>query len=171
MVNETAGGSSKTEPQSPSPASNKATSTASLDAGEKQLANSLNSRVFDNCTGRADVLSVNTVAAINCSATTVGPTSRPLAETLTSGHAETWFQNNTSGYTNSSTCADGSYVGTWSHDGSVAGQLGCGLEANGLLRIVWIVDNNQVGIIAEGSNHQALYNWWNSNACAVSAAC
>ena len=170
VIIETVGGSSKTVPQSPSPATSTATSAARLTAAEQQLAGSLNSGFFDDCTGRPDLVSVNALVAINCSSTTTGPTLRPLAETLASGHAETWFQNNTSGFTNSNDCAGGSYVGTWSHDGSVAGQLGCGVEANGLLRIVWVVDN-QVGLIAEGSDHQALYNWWKSSACAVTAAC
>ena len=168
VIIETVGGSTKTVTQSPT--TNTTTSAATLTAAEQQLANSLNSRIFDACTSSADELSVNTLAAINCSATT-GPPSRPLAETLAPGHAETWFQNNTSGYTNSNNCVGGSYVGTWSHDGSVAGQLGCGLGADGVLRIVWIVDDNQVGIIAQNSDHQALYNWWKSNACAVTAAC
>ena len=163
-------GTSGTGKTGSGPSQSSTTSTATLSAAEQQLANRLNSRIFDDCTSSADELSVNTLAAINCTAITE-PTSRPLAETLAPGHAETWFQNNTRGYTNSSNCADGSHVGTWSHDGSVAGQLGCGLEANGMLRIVWIVDDNQVGIIAVSSDHQALYNWWESNACAVPAAC
>jgi hypothetical protein len=168
VIIETVGGSTKTVTQSPT--TNTTTSAATLTAAEQQLANSLNSRIFDACTSSADELSVNTLAAINSSAT-IGPPSRPLAETLAPGHAETWFQNNTSGYSNSSNCVGGSYVGTWSHDGSVAGQLGCGLEANGALRIVWMVDDDQVGLIAGSSDHQALYNWWKSNACAIPAAC
>jgi serine/threonine protein kinase, bacterial len=174
VVIETAGGSSTSNPQPAvtvtSTVTSTATSTASLNAAEQQLMNSLNSRIFDDCTSSANELSVNTLAAINCTATT-GPPSRPLAETLAPGHAETWFQNNTRGYTNSNDCAGGSYLGTWSHDGSVAGQLGCGLGANGVLRIVWTIDDNQIGIIAQGSDGQALHTWWTLNACAVPAAC
>jgi hypothetical protein len=174
-VIETVGGSSQAGPQSTVTstvtATPTATSTASLNAAEQQLADSLNSGIFDNCTSRADVLSVNTLAAINCSTTTVGPNLRPLAETLAPGHAETWFQNNTAGYTSSSNCASGSFVGYWTHPGSAGGRVGCGVAANGMLRIVWIIDDNQVGIIAEGSNFQAMDNWWKSNACAVPAAC
>ncbi len=174
VIIETAGGSSKSGPQPTVTVTNTVTSTAtstpSLSAAEQQLANSLNSRIFDDCTSSAHELSVNTLAAINCSAIT-GPPSRPLAETLAPGHAGTWFQNNTKGYANSNDCGGGSYVGIWLHNGSVAGQLGCGLGANGVLRIVWTIDNNQVGLIAQSSDHQGLYDWWRSNACAVPAAC
>ena len=146
------------------------TSASSLSAAEQQLANSLNTRVFDDCVSAAQELSVNTLAAINCTSLT-GPSSRPLIESLAPGHAETWFDNNTNGDKNSDDCAGGSYLGTWSHDGSVAGQLGCGIGTNGALRIVWTIDDDQMGIIAAGSDYQALYDWWTSNACAVPAAC
>jgi hypothetical protein len=168
-----AGGSSKGGPQ---PAvtttvttTATATATASLSAAEQQLADSLNSGILDDCTSAASELSVNTLAAINCYAIT-GPASRPLIETLAPGHAETWFQNNTRGYTGDN-CADGGYLGNWSHDGTDEGQLACGVTSSGLLRIVWTIDDNQVGLIAENSNYQGLDDWWRSNACALSGAC
>ena len=153
----------------PSPQSSPS-STASLSAAEQQLANMLNSSILDDCTARPTEESGNVIAAVNCSYTTTGPTLRPLAETLAAGSAESWFQDNTSGFTNSNNCAAGEYVGTWTHDGSVIGQLGCTIESNGLLRIVWLVGND-VGLIAEGSDDQALYSWWKSNACLVPSAC
>ena len=99
-----AGGSSKGGPQPTvtTTVTTTATAAASLSAAEQQLADSLNSRIFDDCTSAASELSVNTLAAINCYAIT-GPASRPLIETLAPGHAETWFQNNTRGYTGSTT--------------------------------------------------------------------
>jgi hypothetical protein len=95
---------------------------------------------------------------------------RPLAEMLSAGSAETWFQDNTSGFATGGGCPDGEYVGVWNHDSTEAGQLGCTIEASGLLRIVWVIGND-VGLIAEGSNAQTLWSWWQSNACLVRSAC
>ena len=166
-----AGGSSQGGPQPTVTATvtTTATATASLNAAEQQLADSLNSRIFDDCTSAAGELSVNTLTAINCYAIT-GPPSRPLIETLAPGHAETWFQNNTRGYTGSN-CAAGGYLGNWSHDGTAEGQIACGVTSSGLLRIVWTIDDNQVGLIAASSNYQGLDDWWRSNACALPSAC
>ena len=99
-----------------------------------------------------------------------GPTLRPLVETLSAGTAGTWFQNQASGVTNNNDCPDGEYNGTWSHNGVVAGQLVCKVESNGLLRMAWTIDGN-IGVIAEGSDHDALHNWWRGNACLIPAAC
>jgi len=166
-----AGGSSQGGPQPTVTATvtTTATATASLSAAEQQLADRLNASILDDCASAASELSVNTLAAINCYAIT-GPPSRPLIETLAPGHAETWFHNNTGGYTGSN-CAAGGYLGNWSHDGTVEGQIGCGVTSSGLLRIVWTIDDNQVGLIAENSNYQGLDDWWKSNACALSNVC
>ena len=166
-----AGGSSQGGPQPTATVTTTATATAtaSLSAAEQQLADRLNASILHDCASAASELSVNTLAAINCYAIT-GPASRPLIETLAPGHAETWFQNNTGGYSGSN-CAAGSYLGNWSHDGTVEGQIGCGVTSSGLLRIVWTIDDNQVGLIAENSNYQALDDWWRSNACALSNVC
>jgi hypothetical protein len=166
-----AGGSSQGGPQPTVTATvtTTATATASLSAAEQQLADRLNASILHDCASAASELSVNTLAAINCYAIT-GPASRPLIETLAPGHAETWFQNNTGGYTGSN-CAAGGYLGNWSHDGTVEGQIGCGVTSSGLLRIVWTIDDNQVGLIAENSNYQSLDDWWRSNACALSNVC
>jgi hypothetical protein len=166
-----AGGSSKGGPQPTVTATvtTTATATASLSAAEQQLADRLNPGILDDCASAASELSVNTLAAINCYAIT-GPSSRPLIEALAPGHAETWFQNNTGGYAGSN-CAAGSYLGNWSHDGTVEGQIGCGVTSTGLLRIVWTIDDNQFGLIAENSNYQGLDDWWRSNACALSDVC
>ena len=168
VIIETVGGSTKTVTQSPT--TNTTTSAATLTAAEQQLANSLNSRTFDACTSSADELSVNTLAAINCSATT-GPPSRPLAETLAPGHAELVVPeqyerlHQQQQWHRRQLCRH--LVARWFGRRATRLRLG----ADGVLRIVWIVDDNQVGIIAQNSDHQALYNWWKSNACAVTAAC
>jgi len=146
------------------------TGAPALSAAEQQLAGKLNPAMFYDCTGRPDLESGDTVTAINCSYAGTGLALRPLAETFPSGDASAWLQSHTTGFKNSGSCADGSYVGTWSRSGSVAGQIGCGIVGGNLLRIVWVV-GNQVGMIAEGSDHQAMYTWWKSMSCPVTAAC
>jgi hypothetical protein len=128
----------------------------------------LNPSILDNCTARPSGEGGDVLAAVNCSAVVSGPTLRPLAETLT-GSATTWFQANTSGFTGGSTCPAGAYVGTWEHNGTEEGQIGCG-QYNGLYRIVWVVDGD-IGLIADGSNSQTLYTWWVASACQVVNAC
>lgn len=154
---------------SPSP-SPSPSSTTSLSAAEEQLVNMLNSSVLDNCTSRPEGEGGDVLAAVNCSAVRSGPTLRPLAETLTAGSAETWFQNVTSSFTSNDNCPGGEYVGTWQSGSTVEGQLGCGLQSNGLYRIVWIVDGD-IGLIADGSNGQSLYSWWKASACQVVNGC
>ena len=154
---------------SPSPSPSQS-STSTLSAGEQQLVNLLNASILDACTGRPDEETGVITAAVNCTNTTSGPTLLPLAEMLSAGSGGTWFQDNTSGFTTGGSCPDGDYVGTWTHDNSQAGQLGCTIEANGLLRIVWVIGGD-VGMIAEGSNAQTLWSWWQGNACLVPSAC
>jgi serine/threonine-protein kinase len=144
--------------------------TASFSSAELRLISMMNARVLDNCTARPQDEAGIVLAALNCSAVASGPTLRPLAETLSAGTAGTWFQNQASGVTNNNDCADGEYNGTWSHNGVVAGQLVCKIESNGLLRMAWVIDGN-IGVIAEGSDHDALHTWWQGNACLIPAAC
>ncbi len=154
--------SSASPSPSPSP-------TATLSAAEQQLVDMLNSGILDNCTGAPNEEGNDVLAAVNCSAVSSGPTLRPLAETLAAGSAATWFQNNTNGFPGGGTCPDGDYVGYWEHDGTDDGPIGCG-QHNGLYRIVWVVDGD-VGLIADGSSSQSLYNWWVASACQVVNAC
>ena len=105
------------------------------------------------------------VAALNCSSGTV-LAERPAIFSFASGDAQTWFKDWTSTFKSSDNCTGGAYVGTWSHGGAVAGQLGCGTVSGGLLRLVWVV-GNQVGFIAEGSDATAVYAWWKTVACGV----
>jgi hypothetical protein len=153
-------------PASPSPPTSP---TATLSNAEQQLVNMLNPSILDNCTARPSGEGGDVLAAVNCSAVSSGPALRPLAEMLTAGSTANWFQNNTNGFTGGSTCPNGAYVGTWEHDGTEDGQIGCG-QSNGLYRIVWVVDGD-VGLIADGSNSQSLYNWWKASACQVVNAC
>jgi hypothetical protein len=142
----------------------------SLSSTEQQLANMLNSSVLDYCTSHSSLEGGAVIAAVNCDYLNSGPTRRPLVEALASGTTAAWFRDNTAGFVNGNDCADGRYLGVYDHNGSVAGQLGCTVESNGLLRIVWVV-GNQVGVIAEGSDFQALYSWWESYSCLVPTAC
>jgi serine/threonine-protein kinase len=144
--------------------------SAAFTSAEQQLIGMLNARVMDNCTARSQGEGGIVLAAINCSAVASGPTLRPLVEALSSGTAGTWFQNQASGVTNNNDCPDGEYNGTWSHNGVVEGQLVCKVESNGLLRMAWVIDGS-IGVIAEGSDHAALHNWWRGNACLVPSAC
>lgn len=129
----------------------------------------LNANQLDRCTARPDEEGGDVLAAVNCSATTSGPTLRPLAELLTAGSGQTWFQNNTRGFTSTSDCLAGSLVGTW-HNSVASGPLGCTIWSNNTLRIVWVVGGD-VALIAEGSDYQAMFNWWKSNACPVPSVC
>ena len=144
--------------------------SAAFSSAETQLIGMLNARVMDNCTARTQDEGGIILAAINCSAVASGPTLRPLVETLSAGTAGTWFQNQASGVTNNNDCPDGAYNGTWSHNGVVEGQLVCKVESNGLLRMAWVIDGN-IGVIAEGSDHEALHDWWRGNACLVPSVC
>lgn len=166
-VTGSAAGQSPT-PSSPSP-SLSPSPTASLSTAEQQLVNMLNANQLDRCTARPDEEGGDVLAAVNCSATTSGPTLRPLAELLTAGSGQTWFQNNTRGFTNSNNCVGGQYVGTW-HNSYTSGPLGCTIWSNNTLRIVWVV-GTEVALIAEGSDYQAMYNWWRSNSCPVLSVC
>ena len=171
VVTETVTGSAagpSTAPSSPSP-SPSPSPTASLSTAEQQLVTMLNANQLDRCTARPDEEGGDVLAAVNCSATTSGPTLRPLAELLTAGSGQTWFQNNTRGFTNSNNCVGGQYVGTW-HNSYTSGPLGCTIWSNNTLRIVWVVGSN-VALIAEGSDYQTMYNWWRSNSCPVLSVC
>jgi serine/threonine protein kinase len=164
------------QPATPSPATSPASQqpspspTASLSAGEQQLVSLLNSNFLDDCTGRPSAEGGIIVAAVNCTSTTTGPTLLPLAELLSAGTAGTWFQDNTGGFTNAGNCPGGQYLGNWAHKGTVEGQLGCTIEANGLLRIVWVIGGD-VGLTAEGSNPQTLWTWWQNHACEMPSIC
>jgi serine/threonine protein kinase len=165
-----AGQSPTPSSSSPSPSPSPSPSaTASLSTAEQQLVNMLNANQLDRCTARPDEENGDVLAAVNCSATTSGPTLRPLAELLTAGSGQTWFQNNTRGFTSTSDCLAGSLVGTW-HNSVASGPLGCTIWSNNTLRIVWVVGGD-VALIAEGSDYQAMFDWWKSNACPVPSVC
>lgn len=144
--------------------------TASFSTAERQLVSMLNAAVLDNCTAEPQEENSTILAAVNCSATASGPTKRPLAEMLSAGTAETWFANQASGVSNDNDCVDGEYDADYDHNGVVTGQLVCKIESNGLLRMAWLIDGN-IGVIAEGSDHEALHTWFGSYGCLVPAAC
>jgi serine/threonine-protein kinase len=154
-------------PTSPTPTP---TPTVTYDAAEQTLVNSLVSNVFDNCMGRPDLETGIVVAALNCSSLSSGPSLIPLIEVIASGDEQTWFADNTSGFTNTdSTCTVGTYVGTWQHNGTTQGLMACGLQSNGDLEIVWVV-NDDVGFIAEGPDSD-MYSWWQGIACQALNSC
>ena len=137
----------------------------SLTEGEQHLVSQLNSNRLTNCTGRSDLEGNGIVTAINCQSTEVGPTKRPLVVQFADiGSAKQWFSNNTVGFVGGNACAGGKKLGSWSHDGVTAGMLGCSYTDGGF-RIVWIIDNGLIGVIAEGSDGPAMYDWWTDTAC------
>lgn len=132
----------------------------SLTLGELQLADRLNSNDLTNCVGLPDLETGGVVAAVNCQSVQFGPTKRPLVVQFADvGSAQTWFQNSTSGFANNNDCAGGQELGTWDHDGFLAGPWGCGY-VNGNLHMVWVADTSLIGVVADGSNGPALYSWW-----------
>jgi hypothetical protein len=169
VVTKTVTGQAAAQPPTPSSPSPSPSPTASLSITEQQLVNMLNANQLDRCTARPDEEGGDVLAAVNCSATTSGPTLRPLAELLTAGSGQTWFQDNTHGFTNRNNCVAGEYVGTW-HNSYTSGPLGCTIWSNGTLRIVWVV-GGEVALIAEGSDYQAMYSWWRSNSCPALSVC
>jgi hypothetical protein len=141
------------------------TPTVSLTEGEQKLVGQLNSNRLTNCTGRSDLEGNGIAAAINCQSTEVGPTKRPLVVHFADiGSAERWFSNNTAGFVGGNACADGKKLGSWTHDGVTAGMLGCSYTDGGF-RIVWVIDNALIGVIADGSDGPAMYEWWTNTAC------
>ena len=81
--------------------------------------------------------------------------------------AEAWFSNNTAGYVDRNDCADGYKLGTWSYKYVVAGPLGCTYTEAGGFRMIWVIDNASVGVIADGSSGPTMYAWWANSAYAV----
>jgi WD40 repeat protein len=141
------------------------TPMVSLTEGEKKLVSQLNSNRLTNCTGRSGLEGNGIVAAINCQSTEAGPTKRPLVVQFADiGSAEQWFRNNTVGFVGGDACASGTKLGSWTHDGVTAGMLGCSYT-DGRFRIVWVIDSALIGVIADGSDGPAMYDWWANTAC------
>ncbi len=63
--------------------------------------------------------------------------------------------------------ADGYRLGTWTHNGIVSGPLGCAYETGSDFRIVWVIDNSLIGVIADGSNGPAMTEWSENSAYVV----
>lgn len=110
------------------------------------------------------------VAAVSCQTVEAGPTTQPLVVQFSNiESALAWFSNNTVGFVDHDDCADGYKLGTWTHNYIVTGPLGCSSYTNnGDFRIVWVIDNSLIGVIAEGSYGPTTYAWWMDSAYLVS---
>jgi hypothetical protein len=144
---------------------------SSLTEGELQLADQLNSNDLTNCVGRPGLETDGVVAAVNCQSVQPGPTESPLVVQFSdAGAAQAWFQDNTSGFVNDNDCAGGHELGTWDHDGFLAGPWGCADVSGGDWEMIWVADNSLVGIVADGSDGSALYSWWTNWGYPLSSA-
>jgi hypothetical protein len=142
---------------------------SSLNGGEQQLVSVLNPGDLTNCTGRPDMEGNGIVAAVDCQTVDAGPAQQPLIVQFSNVEtAAAWFRYYTSGFVNDSDCAAGNMVGTWDHDYVTAGVLGCSNLSDGGFRIVWVIANPLIGIIADGTNGQVMYSWWTNSAYVVS---
>jgi len=137
----------------------------SLTAGEQQLVNKLKPNLLTSCKGRSDLEGGGVVAAVDCQSVKIGPTKRPLVVRFPDiGSAQAWFRNNTEGFVDKGSCAGGYSLGTWTHNQMVAGTLGCSYTTDGNFRIVWVINNALVGVIAVGSDSSTMYTWWKGSA-------
>jgi hypothetical protein len=127
--------------------------TISLTDSEQQLVNKLNPDLLTDCKSRSTSEHDGGVAAINCQNVKTGPTKRPLVVQFADiESAQTWVRNNTDGFVDQDNCAGGYKLGDWTHKGEVAGTLGCSYTTEGNFRIVWVINNVLIGVIADGSD-------------------
>jgi hypothetical protein len=134
-----------------------------LSPAEEQLASQLNPGDLANCTGRPAAETNGITAALNCQTIAAGPTLRPLVVQFSSTTAAaSWFSGETSGFMDRDDCVDGYKLGSWTHEGVLAGPLGCAYVSNGDFRMVWIIDSSLVGVIADGTSGQVMTEWWDS---------
>jgi hypothetical protein len=146
-----------------------ATPASSLSPSEQQLVSQLNPGDFDNCTSRPALEGGGVVAAVNCDSVQAGPSLRPLVVQFSDlSAAEAWFTSYTTGFVNQDDCAAGHLLGTWTHDYVVSGLVGCAYLSDTDFRMVWIVDDYLIGVIADGTSGQAMYDWWTDSAYVIS---
>ena len=50
----------------------------------------------------------------------------------------------------------------------MSGLLGCAYLNGTDFRMVWILDNSLIGVIADGTNGQVMYDWWTDSAYVTS---
>lgn len=150
-----------TPPATTQPATTPSSPAPSLTESEQQLADQLSSDDLTNCVGRPALETDGVVAAINCDSAQFGPTERPLVVQFSNADsAQAWFQANTSNFVNENNCADGYEVGTWDHNGVMAGPWGCAYVTGGDFRMVWVAYAPLIGVVADGSSGSAMYSWW-----------
>lgn len=137
---------------------------SSLSSGEQQLASLIDPADLDNCTGRPSLEENGVVAALNCQAVSPGPALRPLVVQFSDiTAADSWFGSNTTGFVDRNDCIDGYKLGVWTHYGLPAGPLGCAYVSDGDFRMVWVIDNSLIGVIADGTNGLLLDDWWRNH--------
>jgi hypothetical protein len=141
---------------------------SSLTPGEQQMVDQLNPNDLNNCTGRPALEGGGVLAAVNCDSGQPGPSLRPLVVRFSDLYAaEEWFAKYTTGFVDHDDCPDGYRLGTWTHNYVVSGLLGCAYETSTDFRMVWILDNVLIGVIADGTNGQAMYDWWTGSAYVI----
>jgi hypothetical protein len=143
--------------------------TAVLSYAEQQLADRLSPSDLNNCYAQPGAEGAGIVAAVNCYTAISGPTKQPLVVEFSDiSAAQAWFSSNTTGYVDQNDCAGGHRLGTWTHNEVNAGMLGCTYTTSGGFRMVWVIDGGLIGVIADGSNGQAMYSWWEHSAYVLS---
>lgn len=137
------------------------TSRTGFDAAESALLGMLADDEFGTCSANADAESADVPAALNCTTVRAGPVRRPLvARAAGSDALRRVAQNEAAGVTSAS-CRDGlSYVGTWHNStDAVQGTLICKFQ-DGLFRMWWSYESDDVYMIAEAPDPATLYGWW-----------
>ena len=143
-----------------------------LTDGEQQLVSKLKPYLLANCKGRSDLEGGGVVAAVNCQSVKTGPTKRPLVVRFPDiGSAQAWFSKYTDGFVDQDNCAGGYELGRWTHKDVAAGTFGCSHTTEGNLRIVWVINNALIGVIASGSDGSAMYKWWKESGYVASCGC
>jgi hypothetical protein len=136
--------------------------SATYSPAEQQLASLLDPGDLTNCVARPSAEVNGVIAALNCHTVATGPTLQPLVVQFANANAaESWFNGLTSGFVDQDNCAAGYKLGSFSHAGTVAGQLGCAYT-NGHFRMVWIIDSALVGVVADGSTGLEMTQWWDN---------
>jgi hypothetical protein len=137
-------------------------------AGEQQLVKELNPNDLTNCTGKPALEINGIVAAVNCQAVETGPTLQPLVVQFSNiESAQAWFNNNTVSFTDEGNCADGYRLGPWTWNGIDSGVLGCSYTSDDDFRMVWVIGNALIGVIADGSDGSTMYAWWKNSAYVI----
>jgi hypothetical protein len=138
-----------------------------LTAAESALADQLSSELFSSCEPERSEERNGVAAALNCDAT--GPPRRPLILQFETRDALTaWIENEQEEIVDEGNCTDGKEsIGNWRNSGEVQGRIACTWKNRPLFRICWTYDKEMLAIVAEGTDTQALGDWWKKAAIPV----